>query len=463
MPKIEIDYSNTIFYKIYCITPEITDMYIGHTTNFVQRKHAHKQSCINTKCKNYNCKLYNYIREHGGWKNWIMEIIAFRNCEDHYTARKCEQEYFKEYKATLNSIEPLPTPKIKKENTEKIKKENLHCNTCNIYFTTTALQELHNNTNKHMSRLKVDYRMTTFQTPKTASKYVCEQCNFKCSKQSDYDRHTLTAKHQMLQNTTSIVQKNAKQFKCDCGKEYKHHSSLWNHKKKCTYNAEEPIENTFVQEEDPRENKLMMTIIKQMAELTKQNGELTKQITEIIPRIGDTNNSNNTNTNCNNTFNVQLYLNNECKNAMSIQDFIKSIELNMSHLKAVTEKGYVDSVSNILIKALGELEITNRPLHCTDLKRDIIYIKDNAEWNKSSAKEDKLMSGAITNIENKHYGLVKQYARETPQASVMDTPENMYQNKALQNALGNSVDSEVLQKKIYKEVLPKVKLDKSCI
>ena len=307
--------------------------------------------------------------------------------------------------------------------------------------------------------------MTTYKLPKTAETHVCENCNFKCSKQSNYNKHILTAKHQILQNTTSNLPTPAKQFTCDCGKEYKHHSSLWNHKKKCTYNAEEPIENTFVQEEDPRENKLMMTIIKQMAELTKQNGELTKQmaerdkqIAEIIPRIGDT-----TNTNCNNTFNVQLYLNNECKNAMSIQDFIKSIELNMSHLKAVTEKGYVDSVSNILIKALGELEITNRPLHCTDLKRDIIYIKDNAEWNKSSAKDDKLMSGAITNIENKHYGLVKQYARETPQASVMDTPENMYQNKALQNALGNSIDSEVLQKKIYKEVLPNVKLDKSCI
>ena len=200
-----------------------------------------------------------------------------------------------------------------------------------------------------------------------------------------------------------------------------------------------------------------------MAEKDKQMTELTSQITKIIPRIGDMSNSNNTNTNCNNTFNVQMYLNNECKNAMSIQDFIKSIELNMSHLKAVTDKGYVDSVSNIMIKALSDLEITDRPLHCTDLKRDTIYIKDNNEWNKSSATDDTLMSGVITDIENKHYGLVKQYAQENPKASVMDTPENMYQNKALQNALGNSVDSEVLQKKIYKEVLPKVKLDKSCI
>ena len=309
--------------------------------------------------------------------------------------------------------------------------------------------------------------MFTIKTPKNSKKLICEICDFRCCKTQDYNRHLSTRKHEMLThvdiNIDNKIQKNSKAFECECGKEYKYRQSLYVHKKKCTYNAEEPIENTFVPEEEPSDRALIMTLIKQMAEKDKKLTELTTQITEIIPRIGDTTNNNNTNTNCNNTFNVQLYLNNECKNAMSIQDFIKSIELNMSHLKAVTEKGYVDSVSNILIKALGELEITNRPLHCTDLKRDIIYIKDNAEWNKSSAKEDKLMSGAITNIENKHYGLVKQYARENPKASVMDTPENMYQNKALQNALGNSVDSEVLQKKIYKEVLPKVKLDKSCI
>lgn len=300
--------------------------------------------------------------------------------------------------------------------------------------------------------------MVDIKTPKNAKKYICETCDFKCSKPSDFNRHLNTAKHKILQNTTENTtnyhQKNAKAYSCECGKEYKHHSSLWNHKKTCQKNAKKLQENTFVpekeKEEEPSDRQLvkeLMTVVKQMA--------------EVMPKIGDTNNSHNTN--CNNTFNVQMYLNNECKNAMSIQDFIKSIELNMSHLNAITDKGYVDSVSNIMIKALGDLEITDRPLHCTDLKRDTIYIKDHDEWNKSTAKDEKLMSGVITDIENKHYGLVKQYARENPQAAVMDTPENKYQNKALQNALGNSVDSEVLQKKIYKEVLPKVKLDKSCI
>jgi hypothetical protein len=299
-------------------------------------------------------------------------------------------------------------------------------------------------------------------TPKNPIKpliFSCEKCNFNSSNKKDYSRHLLTAKHKMITNgninDNNLVPKNPKAFECECGNKYNFSSGLSRHKKKCQYIAEEPIENTFVpeKEKEPSDRKLMMTLI-------KQNGELTKTIQEILPKLGDT--TNNTNTNCNNTFNVQLYLNNECKNAMSIQDFIKSIELNMSHLKAVTDKGYVDSVSNIMIKALGDLEITDRPLHCTDLKRDTIYIKDNDEWNKSSAKDD-LMNGVITNIENKQYDLVRQYARENPQAAVLDTPENKYQNKALGNALGNCIDSDVLQKKIYKEVLPTIKLNKSSV
>jgi hypothetical protein len=311
--------------------------------------------------------------------------------------------------------------------------------------------------------------MVTPKNPKNPQLFSCEECNFNSSNKKDYNRHLMTAKHKMIThvdiNVDKKTPKNPKAYVCECGNIYNFASGLSRHKKTCQKNSKKLQENTFVpeKEEEPSDRQLIMTVIRQMAEKDKQMTELTSQITKIIPRIGDMSNSNNTNTNCNNTFNVQMYLNNECKNAMSIQDFIKSIELNMSHLKAVTDKGYVDSVSNIMIKALGELEITDRPLHCTDLKRDTIYIKDNNEWNKSSATDDTLMSGVITDIENKHYGLVKQYARENPKASEMDTPENMYQNKALQNALGNSVDNEVLQKKIYKEVLPKVKLDKSCI
>jgi hypothetical protein len=118
MPKTEIDYSNTIIYKITCKDPNITDVYVGHTTNFVQRKHSHKQGCINNKSHNYKCKVYETIRNNSGWDNWNMEIINFFNCKDHYEARKKEQEYFVLLHATLNSIEPMPKPK----STQEIKK-----------------------------------------------------------------------------------------------------------------------------------------------------------------------------------------------------------------------------------------------------------------------------------------------------------------------------------------------------
>ena len=136
MPKTEIDYSNTIIYKITCKNQTIKDVYVGHTTNFVQRKHAHKQSCINSKSANYKCKLYEVIRANGGWENWQMEIINFFNCADHYAARKKEQEYFIELKANLNSIEPFPKQKNKHDIETENKIENiepkLYCKTCNI-------------------------------------------------------------------------------------------------------------------------------------------------------------------------------------------------------------------------------------------------------------------------------------------------------------------------------------------
>ena len=111
MTEIKTDYSNTIFYKIFCNDPTVTELYIGHTTNFVQRQIAHKQCCINSTIG--TCKLYKVIRDNGGWNNWKMKIIAFHDCDDLFSARKQEQHYFEKYKATLNSIEPLPRTKPK--------------------------------------------------------------------------------------------------------------------------------------------------------------------------------------------------------------------------------------------------------------------------------------------------------------------------------------------------------------
>jgi hypothetical protein len=294
----------------------------------------------------------------------------------------------------------------------------------------------------------------------TPSKFNCTTCNFISSNKKDYNRHVMTAKHLRLINANDNYPNlplNA--HACICGKEYKHAPSLSKHKKSCTYTPPSPPspppcpENTITYSIEPSEPKSaeLMVLVK---ELMKQNMELQNTMKEMIPHIG-----NNNNTNSHNTFNVQFFLENDCKNAQSIQDFVKSIEFNQEHLVSMTKDGYVDTISNILIQALNKMAVTDRPLHCTDLKRETVYIKDKESWNKSTA-DAPLMNRVINCIEQGCVIEVKNYVDETPESKELDTPEYQFYHKAHWNTLGAGEDSNKLNKKIYKKVLPQVKLEK---
>ena len=460
MPKTEIDYSNTIFYKIQCNNPVVKDVYIGHTTNFVQRKHAHKRSCTHEKSANHNCKVYNVIRDCGGWDNWKMEIIAFHECADHYAARKIEQKYFEEYNATLNSIEPFPKPKVipPKETRIKPERKRPHCENCNVYFSTINAHDIHNRTNKHIKMVATNIKKATNDSSKLSAIFTCEKCDYKCSRKGDFNKLLRSVKHNTT-NTTNIQHN----YSCDCGKIYNHRASLYNHKKSCTYtppSSTECPENTItytiehVQPAEPTSAELLVVI----KELMKQNQELQNTMKEMIPHLGNNNNTNTTNVN-GPTFNVQFFLENDCKNAKSIQDFLCSIEFNREHLVSMSKDGYVDTISNILIQALNKMEITERPLHCTDLKRETVYIKDKESWNKSTP-DAPLMKRVISTIEHGCVIEVKKYVDETPESTELDTPEYNFYNKAHWNTLGSGEDASKLNKKIYKKVLPEVKLEK---
>ena len=195
MSNKQIDYSNTIFYKIHCKDTDVKDIYIGHTTNFVQRKIAHKQSCTHAKYCNHNCKVYSVIRQFGGWDNWNMDIIAFHHCDDKPDALKMEQQYFEEYNATLNSIQPFPTPKPK----VIIKK---------IPKAKFIVKE------KKISN-------------KPRLKHFCDKCNFTCSKNSNYIKHLETAKHIRIHGGKKRYSKKYETiYKCHCGKTYNFQSGL---------------------------------------------------------------------------------------------------------------------------------------------------------------------------------------------------------------------------------------------
>ena len=253
MPKAVIDYSNTIIYKITCKYESIKDLYVGHTTNFVQRKHLHKQGCINEKSTSYPCKLYKKIREHGGWENWTMEIINFFNCKDHYEARIKEQEYFILLNANLNSIEPLPKPKVNIENKNMLQSSNLINDSSNN-------QIISNN----------------------SSRFECLICQFKCSKPSSWKMHIVTSKHK---NRTilneKMLSKSKPSYVCSsCNKTYNARNSLWYHMKNCT---EKKIVN-----HDNKDDLIQY--------LMKENSEMKQMVHDVVNKIQVINVINNSDT-----------------------------------------------------------------------------------------------------------------------------------------------------------------------
>jgi hypothetical protein len=274
MPKTEIDYSNTIIYKITCNNKTVTDLYVGHTTNFVQRKHAHKQSSLNV---NYKVKLYEVIRANGGWNNWKMEIINFFECKNHYEAREKEQEYFVSLNATLNSIEPLPTRKtivlIKKP-----EKDIFFCNTCNIRCNSNNLLEEHNTSNKHIKKSKIS-EMNINPLIDVISKFSCNVCNIRCSRESEWNRHIHTRKHIVRAGGNDFNIKHDKESKeyicCNCNKHYNTHGGLWKHMKKCN-NPTEHMETNPPQEDIKALTSLILELIKSNNELQKQMLEMCK-------------------------------------------------------------------------------------------------------------------------------------------------------------------------------------------
>ena len=269
MPKENIDYSNTIIYKIYCNDKTINDVYVGHTTNFTKRKYQHKLCCSNL---NNKLKIYNTIRQHGGWDNWNMFEIAKYNCKDKTEARIKEQQHYSELNSSLNSCPPY------------VDKNNYFCSTCNINCTTKNVYETHINCSLHNKMLHKNVSNILF-------KFYCDNCHYGCYKLSVYTQHLNTTKHQnatfMLHNVTNNI--------CDCGKQFQHHSSYYRHKKICKIVNIMPFDKIINKEKTEIISKitpeLILNIIQQnqefkdlLLEQNKQNYELQKQILKICKK-----------------------------------------------------------------------------------------------------------------------------------------------------------------------------------
>jgi hypothetical protein len=310
--------------------------------------------------------------------------------------------------------------------------------------------------------------MTTNLMPKNDNLYFCESCHFKCCKLSNYNIHISTRKHKILQNTTGKNAKNA-EYICLCNKVYKHHSSLWNHKKKCNFikenNNEKEIENNITPElildiiqQNQEFKELLIIQNKQNQELQKQNNELTNKLFEVC-KNGTNNNITNTNSH-NKSFNLNFFLNETCKDAMNIMDFVDSIKLQLSDLENVGKIGFVEGISDIIVKNLNSLDETKRPVHCTDSKREVMYVKDENKWEKENETRLKLRK-AIKKVAHKNTQMLCQFRTKHPDCLKSESKVSDKYNKLVFEAMGGKGDNDSEKEdKIIKNIAKEVIIEK---
>ena len=242
--------------------------------------------------------------------------------------------------------------------------------------------------------------MTYKNVAEVAKYFKCEKCDYFTSKKSNYNKHLLTAKHKYLQNPDKIVAKVATNFNCICGKSYKHRQSLYTHQSKCMFKDKESITQNLSQE-------FVLDVIKKQQD---QITELTNTIKDMAPLI---NNSNNTiNNTQNNKFNINVFLNEQCKDAINMSDFIKTLRISLDQLDFTKQNGLADGLSKSIIENMNKLSIYERPLHCTDIKRETLYIKEDDNWGKDNSKEK--IKNAIKNASNKNYNALIEWKLANP-------------------------------------------------
>jgi len=267
----------------------------------------------------------------------------------------------------------------------------------------------------------------------------------------------LTLKHKNNEIDTQNTSKNIKEYICECGSTYKFPSGLWRHKQKCTVICNQ---NNFDEEYTYQginiKDKDVLVL-----HLLKQNGDLQNKIIEMASNSSITNNNSHNTTNIDKNFNLNFFLNNTCKNAMNINDFVSSIQMNLEDLEHTGRSGYIEGISNIILKNLNKLEQHLRPLHCSDIKREVLYIKDNDEWTKETENKP-ILTKAIKTIANENIKQISKWKDNYPDCIKSDSKKNDLYLKIVSNSMSGTFKEECDKNynKIITNVAKKVVIDK---
>ena len=335
---------------------------------------------------------------------------------------------------------------------------------------------------------------------KTVQLFECTICNFTCSKNSEYERHKLTAKHQRLINPNK---KTPNLYSCVCGKDYKHQSTLCAHKKKCkkwrfflknpnvktrldnqsnkynhniniTYDCSDENydsdEMSEMSEESHSNTDLIVSLLRQNNEfksfmidqcnnMQQQTQSLQKQLIEVVKDGKIINN--NTTTNNNQKFNLNFFLNTTCKDAMNMSEFIENMNIDFKDIENIGKQGYVLGMTDMILSRIKDLDVTKRPLHCTDLKRETMYIKDNDEWSKDTPSNSNLHN-MISIVAKQNYGALPLWRQQHPESLDGNHPKYSFCLDMMKNILGDVGDGQIrLDNKVIKNLSRHILVDKN--
>ena len=263
--------------------------------------------------------------------------------------------------------------------------------------------------------------MTYKKSSESSTTFKCECCDYITVRKSQYDRHLLTAKHKILTNTYEVAPKSSK-YSCECGKDYKHRQSLYAHKKKC-------LSENIVTVSTPSEPTIEY-LLKENLEMKKDSLEMKEMMMEMMSKMGNTINNNTQN----NQFNINMFLNETCKDAINFSDFIDRIEISHDDLENNAQLGFVNGMTKILMDNLKLLTLHERPIHCTDVKRETMYIKDENKWNKDHSVE--ILENAIKEVSRKSMQSLSHWKKNNPDYEDMDSEFSRKCIPMQQNSMG---------------------------
>jgi hypothetical protein len=274
----------------------------------------------------------------------------------------------------------------------------------------------------------------TKKVPKSSEIFRCEHCDYSSSRFSQYQRHISTQKHKKCENETFLKQNETKKdekFQCECGSICNSRTTLWRHKQKCKQI-----------DDDDKNNELGLTDKEIISALLQQNEKLFKIIENGVSTNTPCNIVNNNLNNVGNkTFNLNVFLNETCKDAFNITDFVSSIKVNLEDLEHTGRQGYIQGITNIFLKNLNNLEQHMRPLHCSDLKREILYIKNNNEWTKETETKP-ILTKAIKTIANENIKQIKNWKEKHPDCTDADSKKNNLWLKIVSNSMNGLTEEE---------------------